>query len=562
MCLLAVAATFPSCNNEESAEKTDNSLTAKSIRACIAVNLVANQTSRSSEDPTFEDGNDKENAASEARFYFFNADGEPYIVRTENGTSYSYVDKNITLNAQTPTDDNIEETSTAVLVIEKQLEAPASIIAVLNPDNAGLGSAPALSESELCGIINDYSLDNATVNGAFVMSNSVYAADGKAVASTALKEENVISYVMGSNDETIKAAEAKANAHPVDIYVERVLAKVILTDADNKTISSSSAAYDTKTSVTLADGNDGKKTVSVIKAKITGWTLYNEIDKSYLIKNIDTSWTDDQLGFSWNDAPRFRSYWASTPTTDVSYTKTVAYPKTFPSGNAIYPQENTSDTKTGVIVAAQLQDEQGNVVEIAEYNDSRMTVPGLKNTIANAVNIYYVSKTTTTTSTTSSSYITVTETTYSKISPDHISFQSTGDESHKVKAVLATGSSDTTKFYYLQSNGKYVAYQSTSSVNNVLADYEAGIYTEGMTYYYIPIRHLASDAEKDGYRGIVRNHIYKVQITGIEGLGTPVYNPTSETITKREETPIDNKSYISAKIHVLSWRIVKQETEL
>ena len=29
---------------------------------------------------------------------------------------------------------------------------------------------------------------------------------------------------------------------------------------------------------------------------------------SYIVKNIETTWSDTDLGFAWNDAVRFRSY--------------------------------------------------------------------------------------------------------------------------------------------------------------------------------------------------------------------------------------------------------------
>ena len=33
---------------------------------------------------------------------------------------------------------------------------------------------------------------------------------------------------------------------------------------------------------------------------------------SYIVKNIETAWSDADLGFVWNDAVWFRSYWGKS----------------------------------------------------------------------------------------------------------------------------------------------------------------------------------------------------------------------------------------------------------
>ena len=80
------------------------------------------------------------------------------------------------------------------------------------------------------------------------------------------------------------------------------------------------------------------------------------------------------------------------------------------------------------------------------------------------------------------------------------------------------------------------------------------VYKDGMTYYYTDIRHLANDVDKTGAYGVVRNHVYKVNITGIQGFGTPVYNPTQDFV--EVDTPDEIYTYVSAQINILSWRVV------
>jgi hypothetical protein len=86
----------------------------------------------------------------------------------------------------------------------------------------------------------------------------------------------------------------------------------------------------------------------------------------------------------------------------------------------------------------------------------------------------------------------------------------------------------------------------------------AQIWKEG-AYYYTPIRHLGTTGST-GEFGMVRNHLYDVTISAVQGLGTPVYD-ADKTITP-EKPEEDQFSYIAAKINVLAWRVVSQEVTL
>ncbi len=81
----------------------------------------------------------------------------------------------------------------------------------------------------------------------------------------------------------------------------------------------------------------------------------------------------------------------------------------------------------------------------------------------------------------------------------------------------------------------------------------------GRTYYYTPIKHLGTPNSEAEY-GVVRNHSYQVEITSIKGFGTPVYYPDTEKIIPT--LPSDDKTYLAAKISVLSWRVVSSTVDL
>jgi hypothetical protein len=77
-----------------------------------------------------------------------------------------------------------------------------------------------------------------------------------------------------------------------------------------------------------------------------------------------------------------------------------------------------------------------------------------------------------------------------------------------------------------------------------------------MTYYYADIRHLGRKDSAAEY-GVVRNHVYKVNIATITGLGTPVYDPNVDVDIP--ERPKDMHSYVAAEVRILSWKVVKNE---
>ena len=82
------------------------------------------------------------------------------------------------------------------------------------------------------------------------------------------------------------------------------------------------------------------------------------------------------------------------------------------------------------------------------------------------------------------------------------------------------------------------------------------LYTEGQTYYIVDIEHLGNASAK---YGVVRNHVYQIDINSIKGYGSPVYTGVSFL-----DYPQINEqgTYVSAKINILSWRVVENGYDL
>lgn len=104
----------------------------------------------------------------------------------------------------------------------------------------------------------------------------------------------------------------------------------------------------------------------------------------------------------------------------------------------------------------------------------------------------------------------------------------------------------------------------------------ANRYNEGRAFFNIPIRHLgwyAGDNPNAGNNktsidysqarvgdfGLVRNHVYNLSVTSIEGLGTAVSEPTEPIVP-----PIETQDYFVAyRLNILNWAIVPvQDIEL
>ena len=115
------------------------------------------------------------------------------------------------------------------------------------------------------------------------------------------------------------------------------------------------------------------------------------------------------------------------------------------------------------------------------------------------------------------------------------------------------------KSWYKYEGGKYNAI-SAAELNAALAAVQpALVYKNGMTYYWTEIKHLGAPDSTAEY-GVVRNHVYKVNIKDITGYGTPVYDGTTDFINL--EKPEDIVTYVSAQINILSWRVVADDYEL
>ena len=533
----------------------------------LAVNIVnvgATPTTRAAE---YENGTAEESAIKKVRFYFFNGDGSPYLIKTgvDGGGDKNWLEASPADN--TPTSgapSQIEKITQTVLVINGiQAAAPAAIVAVVNPgtveattlQNETGGDVMRLSELRYSAVGRKFykkDADNGAVSE-FVMSNSVYVNAGEDVCA---------SLVAGHVTTSAETAKAK----PVDLYVERVVAKVTA-DVDNEAFEHGNGTnwetnkYGTKNPV-------GKSGDYDVYAVIEGWGLANENGKAEIEKQVNKTWADETLGFTpWTTSDYHRCFWEKSVGFDAGTGGNQPVNPTFNQLKAkmqdvLYTLPNTPESKvtnlkdndlTKFAVAATLKykDAAGNWhnAEICRYNGvSILGIDNLKRQVALPFSQYYTS---------------TNGTTYTQLSKDDIDFKDPDGtmQQYRVTPTLAADPAGTTKKYYTKTTSGTTPTFSEVPKATVLAAIEADkaeIRRDGRAYYYVPIKHIGSPGELAEY-GIVRNHFYKITLTGITGFGTPVYDPDKVV---KPAVPTYQDTYLAARVQVLQWRVVNQNASL
>ena len=525
---------FAACEKSTDENKTQQN--AELEQSYVAITLAADDMTRA-DDGKYEEGLAEERAVKSAQVFFFK-NGAPFYVKHDGNTStndgrYNYLKIKLEDNDPASNMPNVSDIKDEVLVLENYKgQYPNQMLAILNwsPEKA------SYSLSELQTLISDLGNDAK----GYVMSNSVYADAAKTVVDAVkITEANI------SDDET------GALANPVNIYVERIAAKVSFSAKDN-------GVFAIGEQVSNAEGGDnvmGDAPVDVY-ARIEGFQLYNDFEDSHLIKGIDANWSD--LGFIWNDPDFHRSYWAKSQTKEFP-NNTFDWNNNYTALNAakpfVYCGENTqADKHTKVIIKATLVKKVGDNYEPLEvvnwFGQNYIGEEQLKTVVANTLKYTYFS---------SADGIT-----FSGITPEDLKCVARGgnENAYEVYIQLSDDASAKTWYKFDEFKSEYKKYSDNAVLNDELkADVQpALVYNNGMTYYYTDIRHLGNGEGKAGDYGVVRNHVYKVNITDIQGFGTPVYDPEIDFVTP--ETPKDMTTFVSAQVNILSWRVVAGNYEI
>ena len=489
----------------------------------LAVNIVnVGTTPTRATLPDYADGTAAESKINKIRFYFFHADGSAYGLKNATGGVDNYIEKNITTTDMGTADgtNTVGAITNAILVIEGTTkQAPASVIAVVNPESI----TPALGTGEKS--LNDLT-NNVTgkqfytiaTKDNFAMTNSVYVEAGRKVCPS------LVAGHIGTDKTT-------AEANPVKIYVERVVAKV---GAD---LSPLTANVDGTGKYGMKVGTYSSKDIYAV---IDGWGVADENGTANVEKHITDSWTDAGLGIpTWTTADYHRSFWETSVAFDASNAKVNHNFNDYKAAHngIVYTLPNTPTTATTNL---KYKDGTGtwHNAEICKYQGVEyLGIDVLKEAIATTFNMYY----------------TYDGSDYTPIQASDVDFTTTGTslKDYQVSPVLKTG-----KTYY-KKNPTGTGYTPLTTEN--ISTYPAEVRKDGKAYYYIPISHLGAATTDLAYYGVVRNHWYKVKVKSLKGFGTPVYNDTKTIIPTM---PDDSNTYLAAQINVLQWRVVSQDVNL
>ena len=587
-------------------------------------------------DGKYEEGLEKENKIESLRFYFFNSEGKAVSVK-QDGTNFYDCTEITPEGLDMP---NVEKKLKAVIVINTKkgdnIYDLKKMVAVANFESLGLSDASTDLET-LRGIIKNFNPDGDEYKAYEVGST--------------MKPFVMTSSVFGSNDfqceveikpSDIYTNTTDAEANPVDVFIERVLAKVrvsfdwtTVADGDNdvmkviKNVSYDGKTYDavqlkqkteTGSEAITADGKN-------VYAIFTGWCPTGVAQSSYAFKKVNSSWN---LGWSWNDATYHRSYWAENSFADptvgaTAQTSTLKYfaPSaavgkfgTPVSGNSAnytgsfyYIQENAAtmggngekvaydpatqlSNRTQVYLGAVLvtlsEEADGataTALTLAEWGGAKYTSAGLIAEMLKVVSsqIYMAKKTM---EGEKVKWI------YTPLSAADVVLKSNVE----IKGDLFDAEDDTRYMTYIQlkldDDGNFTFPEdyehkfysrinpngpaadgsddmSIAQVNEALTKMPgAMVWKDGMTYYFTDIQHIAysptatdNNATKGGF-GVVRNHIYDIELNTVYGLGTPIFTPEGGEVIIVPQKPEPEYSYIGARINVLSWRVVRQGVNL
>lgn len=462
----------------------------------VAPSSISTRGTSGDTDQFYEEGEGAENTISNATFIFFKADGTYDQIATP---SLSFKDN------VTGTNPFIEKVSEATVILKAPVDpgmAAKYMLVVLNAPSGFATAVENKSLAEVKDLADDYS-------EGFVMTNSVYANTGVEASD-----------ISGN----IKPSAAEALANPVEVYVERVVAKVTVDDASWQLKDETDAIV---TSLNLPlNVHAGAAQTLTVKPVIVGYGLTNTAKTSYLYKNV-TGWNIDSWVF--DDANK-RSYWATSHATDY----------------------NTHDYNDFVQVTVKADGTTEGALEKSFYCMENTTSEKLNRTSL-IVDVQFVDDAT-------GKPI---ETFY-KFETDY--YNEDGLKALAVKMLQGAGLTYDIANIEIVANGKLSSVKVQTNDANPAAESALSTMTKvkkwdgGKAYYYTNIEHFSTDKLGNSLVGVVRNHVYQLTINSIKGFGGPIGGGTEEVVP---DTPTDEEyENLAATIKILQWKVVKQGVDL
>ena len=551
------------CTNEDAPVNNGNDNQKGDAYVTVKLAMSGNVGSRAFQDGQFVDGEENEVAVNKAIFYFFDANGQ--------GCADKFVMTNTENLDWTDNSASIDEKSNAIVVIKNPIATPASMLVLLNCDDPTSINRPSLAQLQaVTKTTGDLSVTSGEAGVNYhIMSNAVYVEDGSVMVGTPITEANIAT----SNTDKNPGDVDDDDCEPVVVTVERLWAKVGMTPTEGLTEPLTTNDY------TAAEG----KTYD-IQATVTGWWLASKADKTYLVKNLNAEYNFTNEW--WNDFSNKRSYWANMPE-GVTYTNATTWSGANLTNESEYCLENTSNsidgdinqngpgTATQYAAKAVLKLKVGNEyvpTTFVRWLNTIYTEPDFFQMIANAYNNYRIqvgdalydlngvaieNEETAITG--------VLGWNYNGKNENDTDTGLTGLKNYEgiITVTPADGQTLVKKVGTAEGGDIYETVTDTAIQAEIRARIDKVLlWLDGQTYYYTDIIHNSDETEVPSILyGVVRNHLYTLNVTGLTGMGTPVPNPELPINPERPED--DEYSHISAEVQILSYKVVPtQNVEL
>lgn len=320
---LAACAALCACSKDDADSQKTPVFTGDTAYLNVRISDAA--TRASAGDPNeFENGSANEYAVSDAKFYFYDAN-EAFVTQAS------------VWNGGDPVggDGNIEFNGNSVVVLRglTGTSFPKYMVTVLN---APAGFQPGQRLDGMLATMAGSMYNNA---GEFVMSTTSHP-DQKDADNGALPYYVTEVTAANFSPEPVKATFANT----VAVYVERLAAKVSLRLGDLENLDATTGRCKLNVSVAgeLNGTDDGTTSpaegATDIYIEFLGWALNGTALDSYMMKNIDESWTNTgrqpRPRLELEGPDRYRCYWGKS----YNYARTDGnYPLTSGDGNLVAP---------------------------------------------------------------------------------------------------------------------------------------------------------------------------------------------------------------------------------
>ena len=541
----------------------------------MAVDIAMSVGSSTKAPADYRDGTEAESTVNvnNSIFLFYDAYGNFLTSGVISATDGS-VDENGNLKLTTNNQSGyVEKESKAVIVLGPTRLRPALVLAVLNYNNCDALRNLSLADAHT-------QVDNRAISteaGKFTMTNSVYV-DGKNIVNAT---PIAASSVKETKEEALKT--------PVQIYVEREVAKVNMKAKDGlKKTADGKICFETPNAESVLDG------VKVYaRIVVDGWAANAFNTTSYLVKDVPTSWLVTNPFANWYDEAAKRTFWAQdpnysgsekyvfgrTPEDEPGTYKNVKYlswndaaQNKVDSYNYMY--ENTTDKASArvnggelanvptILIAAHVETVKTGAAwerqDIYKFGGLFYTSDALRNYAAEQIlkgKLHW-------------EYTTAEGLKISSVLPDQIKADfvtNVADNSGSVKMEVTSVTAPAEGAKLMKEGEPASVIESANWAKTVediingengfnIAKKELVCFKNGMCYYQVPIKH--NQTAEDVAYGTVRNHIYELTLSKIAKIGNPVFNPEEKLVLIPGE---EKNYYVSAELKVLKWRVITQD---